>query len=374
MDNKLNIYLFDDEKITKTLVENYLSSVTFEYNFSQYDNFDESVISQDNTINIIIFCIGIYNIDSLEKLASLSQKPNNKIIIISYDGSTDTNVKSMRTGAAYFMLKPILKSDFINIVSRIYQENTKKQIKNTNASIASVISAEKGAGKTSFIINIAKEIADFSKEKVLIVDFNNAINDVAMMLSLDITYSLPWFINTLNDTNSDEVFDKAFQYKNSNMFIAGSGVLGLKKMPTDLNKIGNFLKNTKRYFKYIFIDLNQDFTEMNNYILENIADKNYILLTPDIISVQRTESLLNLHNELKSINLILNKYNETSGMRLIEAEKMIEKDIFYTLPNNFITTSKALNMKTTLSEINKDMDIVKAYKSLARKIVNREQQ
>ena len=42
----VNILLFDDDNLSKAMIENYLQELAFDFKFYHYDNFDDNIIKQ----------------------------------------------------------------------------------------------------------------------------------------------------------------------------------------------------------------------------------------------------------------------------------------------------------------------------------------
>ncbi len=372
MNNTVNIFLFDDEKITHTLIESYLSDVTFSYNLLVFDNVNtEEVLKYQDSLNIIIANVSLSDNEILDKLVILKQNKNNHIIIISYEASTDINVKAMRFGAEDFLLKPVVKQDFIYAVQKIYQEFLKNK-SSASSSILTVLSAREGEGKTTFIINLAEELSSVSGEEVLIVDFNNSIRDVSMMLNLDISYSLPWFIDNIKDNNQDEIFDKAIKYSDSLVSIVASGMLGVKKFTKDISKLDFFFKKAKERYRYILVDLNPDLEEYNAHVLNKLSDSIYILFENNKDSLVRLKSLMLSSWDGSGVRLILNKAAEDMMNNSDIIEKEINKNIFGKIPFNIFSSLQSYKTRKTLKETNPNMDIVASYHKLTLDIINRD--
>ena len=98
MTDRISIILFDDEEVTKTLVESYLNEITFHFNFINFAELDENLIPSDDNKKIIIVNINKSNSKNIEILDKIAHNKNNKLIIISYDKSTDMQVKALRCG------------------------------------------------------------------------------------------------------------------------------------------------------------------------------------------------------------------------------------------------------------------------------------
>lgn len=369
--DELRILVFDDEELTKTLIESYLKELTFPYTLEKYNDFDESFIYDNNLNKIIIVNINKYNTPVLDSISKLAQSKRNKFVVISNDNSTDLNVKSLRAGAQDFLPKPLVKSDFVYVIQKIYKKEFMDSSNSSNGKIYTAISIEKGMGKTTFLINLAKEIADASGEKVLLIDFNNDINDLSFLLNVDITYNTIHYMNNMTQENADNLLTKVSRYKNSSLFVMANGFLRKGGEKISVRNIDRVLNILKQHYKYIFLDLdpNDDAVERE---LVRLSDYVFVMMNSLISSLEKLKTFIDVIYKSKNIRLVLNKYEQKNVEKLEEMQSFLGREIFWIIPKNFMATGTALNNSKTLKEVSPNLDIVQAYIQLAQKIISRD--
>ena len=369
--DELRIFVFDDEELTRTLIESYLKELTFPYTLEKYNDFDESFISDENFNKVIIVNINKYNISVLEAISKLSQFKNNKFVVVSNDNSTDLNVKSLRAGAQDFLPKPLVKSDFVYVIRKIYKKEFMEFNKNLNGKVYTAVSVEKGMGKTTFLINLAKEIADASGEKVLLIDFNNDINDLSFLLNIDIFYNTIHYMNNLTEENVDQLLSKVPSYKNSSLFVMANGFLRKGGEKINVRKIDDVLNILKRHYKYIFLDIDPTDDAVERELVR-LSDYVFVMMNSMISSLEKLKNFLEIMYKSKNVKLILNKYEAKNVEKLEEIQTFLSKEIYWVIPKNFMATGTALNNSKTLKEVSPKLDIVQAYIQLAQRIISRD--
>lgn len=368
MSEKINIILFDEEETTQILIENYLKELTFSYDFKKYNEINFSMLPQ-NTKNIIIININSSNISELEEIKKYSANKNNLFIVISYDKTADINVTAIRAGAKEFLVKPLIKNDFINTLQKLKNIliTDKKEAPKCTTSL--IMSVAKGVGKTFFAFNTAKEVADISKEKVLLIDFNNDLNDLGSKLNMDFVYNTSFIIKEIAKGNFD-ILRKINKYPNSSLYIMANGVF-CNNINVTPEIIEAFFANIKKHFRYIFIDIEPD--AENNKIITKNSDSIYAILTPDIEMFSKAFSTIQYNFKGKRVRYILNKFNENKEAELIsKLEDIINKQIFLRIPLNYMATNAASSSGKTLREISPKLDVVEKYLRLANYIATRE--
>lgn len=370
MDKKIQVVLFDEEELTKTLIESYLKEVTFPYDVFKYNQFDEGLIPQTDEKKIIIVSINKTNTSTLSVISKLSQNKNNLFLIISYDKSADLQVKSLRTGAKDFLFKPLVQADFLDSVKKIYKSEIMSN--NSSTKIYNVLSFEESVGKTFFTFNMAKELADLSNEKVLLVDFNDNLNDLGSTLSITINFNTPYFINRVTDDNATELFSRIARYKKSSLYIMGNGMFRNEEKTINIKKVSEFFDIAKKHFKYIFVDNDSAQQELSGEVAAK-TNINFVVISPSLTVAEKLKPIMDKTLFNKPCRVVLNKYNSKKEEALLaQIEQTLGKQLFLKIPKNIMASSAAINKGSSLKEVSPDLDIVKIYMQLAKYIQNKD--
>lgn len=368
---KINVLIFDEDEITKTLVESYFKELTFPFGINKYNEFDENIIMSSTGYNIIIVSVGRANIDVLEKISELSKNRKNKFIVVSNDNSTDLHVKALRVGAKDFLLKPIRKSDFLYSVQSIYKmEIVGVPNKKGASTVFSVTSVDRGVGKTTFAINFSKELADASGEKVLLIDFNNTTNDVSFLLNVDISINTTYYMNKLNKDNASSLIAKLNRYAKSNLYIMANGFSRSEETTVDIRNIYNVVQILKEHFKYIVIDINLENEKLYSEIMSN-SDVVWLVSQPSVPMFEKIKSSMAVGRVRKNVRIVLNKYEKRHEANLETFQAIVGKQIYCRIPKNFIAVGSAQSKTKTIKEVSPENDIVRAYTSLAKHIASK---
>lgn len=366
----INIIVFDDDDLTKAMVDSYLKEVTFPFEVLKYNQFEESLIPSNDNVKIIFININKSNTSILKKIEKITLNKNNNVIVISNDKSTDLNVKSLRTGAKDCLIKPLVKTDFINIIQKVYKNEVTDKAGNIMSNIYTVVSPESGTGKTFFVVNLSKEVADITKEKVLIVDFNNNVNDISIMLDINSKYNTSLILNTINSSNAKDLINNIQQYKDSSLYIMANGLF-TTSLNVDVEKFEVFLNEAKKTFKYIFFDVDPDLLDLNKYIL-NQSKFIYCLLDLKTNLAEKTKNYFVLHNIFGKVRFVVNKFRQRNIERLKEVESVLTKQVFCKIPQSAMIASLSMQNGKTIKELNPEIDIVKVYEALAKDIVRKD--
>lgn len=369
--NNFEIIIFDKEDITKTLVESYLKEIAFTFIFKKYDEFDESIIKNTQNKKIIIVDVNRYNYLILKKIAVLSKDKNNYFLIISNEKSTNLSVQSLRAGAKDFLPKPLVKSSFLTDIQKIYSNCIVKQNKKNESKVFTASSYENSVGKTIFLINLAKELADKTGEKVLLIDFNNSLNDISFLLNVDIVSNTVFYINSLKEDSDFDKLGNIPKYGNSSLYIIANGFVRSNSEKVNILNLDNALSILKKHFKYIIIDKDSSYCDLDKEVVR-LSDTIFFVIPQSITSFDKVRLTLDHNYACKNVRIILNKFEQKNMKKVEQICKELEKEIFWKIPKNFMATGNATNNFKTLKEVAPNLDISKSFVELAKYIIDRD--
>lgn len=364
--------VFDSEDISKTLIDSYSKEIGFPFELVKYDEFEKDIIKNDDSPKFIFVDITLRNQHILNDIPNLALNENNVFVLMSSEPSTDLYVKSLRAGAKEFLRKPLLKEDFFKVVKNNYRKLAQAQSDKSDdaCKVISVTSNEKGCGKTFFSINIAREIAGLTKEKVLLIDFNDNLNNVAFSLDIDPFLDTKDIIQNINEANAKSYLSKILNYKKSSLFIISDGLYKSRVDMLSLNNMIKFFDIMQKYFKYIVIDVNQDMQYANDMIFSR-SRAIFYMITASITSGEKNKKYISENAYNKKFKILLNKYRAKDEAKSNEIELNLGKEIFHRIPMSLMVTAGSANRGKTIREINPNTDIVQAYNKIAKYIINR---
>ena len=345
--NNIKILIFDEEELSQTLIENYLQEAVFSYEIKKYNEFNEKLLVNEN--QIIILNINRLNSDILSKISKLSLNKHNNFIAISYDEATDLRVKIFRAGFKDFLLKPLIKSDFLYSIQQIYK---KYILSDDNKFYVYTVLQDKNNDKNIlFTFNLSYEISKVSDNKVLIIDIPVSENNISKFINIK------EFIKN-NNENSD---DKIYQYKDTNLYAVC--------MLPEAN-IEEYINRFKDKFKYIFINIADTLSINTKISLLNKIQDIFLLITESCID-NNLKEIMNKYCNNKRVKIILNMPDiKTDKLKeIIEADFRIA--IYDNIPRNYIAIENARKTGNTFNEINPKYDVSQSYRIIAKNIMNR---
>jgi len=368
MSRSLKIFIVDKDNITVSIVENYLREVNYDFSLEKCGTLSEAKEKIDeNALNLFI-------VDASENVEQIGTEIDNledtfkncKFIITAYDFKTDNIVRFLRKSKKDFITKPIIKTRFLEIVNEIVEKMTSEQDFSGQGKVISVFSNKGGLGKTTVAVNLGYELARRDRRsKVAIVDMNLFLGDVTTFLDITPPYDLSFLIEKLDVTK--DVVDLTTQYSDSNYYvIADSPYRDYSRNITkeDVVKMLNILR---KKFKYIIIDNSSAITGKTKYILD-LSDMILLITEANLPTLNNCKRCLDFFEHIglqKKTQIVLNRYSSFDECQKQDVADILQKDIFAVIPNDWQTSSSAINKGITIGETNPFSDVYYSFGELA---------
>ena len=285
-------------------------------------------------------------------------------------------IQALRAGAKEFFPQPINREDAKNALLKFKELREGEKIvkdkeKKKKGKIIDVVGSKGGVGTTTVAVNLATSLAQSEGAPlVALVDMNLLFGEIPVFL--DIESGFNWAEVARNISRLDSTYLMSILTKHS------SGVYVLPS-PTGLDGVNvatpeiieKLFEEMQEIFDFVVIDGGQSIDEISFKIFE-MADMVLlvsILSLPCLTNVKRLLwTFKRLGNPLEeNIHIIVSRFIKKSEISLQEAERSINKEIFWIVPNDYLTTMSAINLGKTLVNVSAGSEISKNFVGLAAK-------
>lgn len=368
MSRSLKIFIVDKDNITVSIVENYLREVNYDFSLEKCGTLSEAKEKIDeNALNLFI-------VDASENVEQIGTEIDNledtfkncKFIITAYDFKTDNIVRFLRKSKKDFITKPIIKTRFLEIVNEIVEKMTSEQDFSGQGKVISVFSNKGGLGKTTVAVNLGYELARRDRRsKVAIVDMNLFLGDVTTFLDITPPYDLSFLIEKLDVTK--DVVDLTTQYSDSNYYVIADSPYRDYSRNITKEDVVKMLNVLRKKFKYIIIDNSSAITGKTKYILD-LSDMILLITESNLPTLNNCKRCLDFFEHIglqKKTQIVLNRYSSFDECQKQDVADILQKDIFAVIPNDWQTSSSAINKGITIGETNPFSDVYYSFGELA---------
>ncbi len=373
MTEEISAVIYSEAKQT----ENILKLYTEEFGkFSFYDaGADMSEIF--NTLSgmsksVFIIDVSVNTKKYLDFISDISAAcPECKIIAVSDSPSVDLIVKVMRSGAKDFISAPVIKSELFDILDKIYNQFKTGSGFETKSRVITVFSNKGGIGKTSIASNLALELAKITKENVALVDLNFQFGDITTFLDLKPSFNISYVLENLTRINSEFLLNTLEKYKNTSLYILADPPCFKQAENVTKAQIVKLVELLKNTFSYIVIDAESGFEGKTITALDN-SDLIFLVTVASLPALRNCQRILDLFQKLGYDNdktqIVINRYMENDEITVEDVEKVLDKEVYWKIPNNYFTLMAAINKGISVSEANPDSNVAKSYKELAMSV------
>jgi len=298
------------------------------------------------------------------------------VFLTSTDFAPEVLQRAIREGVKDFFSQPI---DAVEVKQSLERFRNQRGALNPDpkrpkeSKILSVIGSKGGIGTTTVAVNVAVSLAEAdSVDSVALIDFDSMFGEIPFFLEIKPTYT--WGEITKNVARLDATFLNNILVKHS------SGVYVLPS-PRRLNGyegttpeiVESILQLMKELFEYVVIDLGK-ILDVNSLKIIEMSDDLLLVSVQSIACLCNSKELLRSIMDRsplaeESIKILMNRYMKNSEISLKDAERSINKKIFWTIPNNYRATFSAINQGKPLSEVATKAKITKNYKQLADSLI-----
>ena len=370
MQNKVPTIILTDNDQTRSVLELYLKE--FEH-FDVMDKFVEYTEIYDilSTLDKSVFIVDIsHNPDAkLDFIGDVSRNIHNcKILVLSDSPSVELIVRVMRAGAKEFLALPLIKTEFIDALSRINESLYCAPKKNTKCKIISIFSNKGGIGKTSIASNLALELAKITKENVALLDLNFQLGDITTFMDLKPSFNISYMLENLDKMNDDFLLSTMEKYKSTSLYVLADPPFFKQAadiLPEHITKLFSMLKKT---FSYIVVDAESSFDAKNIAALTE-SDLVFLVTIANLPALRNAQRCLELFERLgfdkNKTQILLNRYMENDEISIEDIESVMGRKVYWKIPNNYFTMMSSINKGIPVSDINPDSNVAKSYRDLA---------
>lgn len=375
MQDDLNIFLALQDDVSAKLVYDYIQPYeNYVRDCDVNDLLAKICTSSKNMKSIVVIDVDEDrdNIFALIKKIKQTEKLV-KVAVLSTDVSAKFAIDAIRNGVDEIIQKPVLKQPFLEILNKMSSELAQNNAQLSRSKVISVFSNKGGLGKTAIAVNLGVEIAKLSKKKVAIIDLNLQLGDVTTFLDLNPTFDISYMMKNQNIWSEEFLLSSMQQYKDTSLYVLAEPAFAEQSNDISGEQIVQLINKMKETFSYIIIDTGSAFDDKTLSALEisNIVLLCAIVNLPVIRNCQRCLDLFERFGYNKEkIKIVLNRYMENDEIKTEDVEKVLNKKVWWKIPNNYITMISSVNKGIPVSELNSEANIAQNFKEFASKLTD----
>ena len=344
---------------------------------SSVEGFSVQISSDVEDCDILVMELGEDCKRDCQNIAALLNSGSVKdIFLVLPRTEPEVLLQAMRSGAREFFPMPINKADVANALLKFKERNksaasgvkSKKRGK-----IINIVGSKGGIGTTTIAVNFAASLMELQgpRKSVALIDMNLLFGDIPLFLDIESAFNWGEVVRNISRLDSTYLMSILSKHPSGLYFLPSPTQLeGVNMASPDI--IWKLLQFMQKNFDYIVIDGGQQLDEVSLKVLE-LSDTvivNAILSLPCLVNVKR---LLETFRRLgypadEKVRVLINRYQKNSLISLKEAEKGIDKRIYWQVPNDYQATISAINQGKTLAVVAGKAEITQNIRELVSKV------
>ena len=294
-----------------------------------------------------------------------------RILAVSDNPDVAQIMKIMRLGVKEFISSPIIKSEFFDVLKRVSEQLNTDDSKTKKSRMITVFSNKGGIGKTSVAANLAYELAKITKENVALIDLNFQFGDITTFMDLNPSFNISYMLKNLDKLNKDFLLSTMERYKNTSLYVLADPPVFKQAQDVSRKQIEKLISILKETFSYIVVDTDANFDSKTITALDN-SDLLFLVTIVNLPALRNCQRCLDLFDKLgydsEKVQILINRYMENDEIKAEDVEKLLNKPIYWKIPNNYFTLMAAINKGVTASEINSSSNVAVSYRELAMNV------
>lgn len=275
-------------------------------------------------------------------------------------------IEALRLGVTEVLPKPVPVNKLSSAFQRILHRATGEQTKILPAMNFTFFNSTGGAGSTTIIANLGCCLNQVTGGKVLLLDLNMPIGDLAPYLGVKESYML----EPPKDSNWEEMrIDHGIAYS--------SGVYVLSLAPDQSPRTQAAIPNLKALLYYLRTQYNYVLVDLPNTLNDNVvsaldaADLIFLVSKCDLPSLRNDQRILQVFSRLgyslDKVKLLMNR-TEKHDLSRIDVRRILNFEVFWNLPSDFRSVIQSIHQGRPLTHEDQSSPLSKSFSALANQI------
>jgi len=295
--------------------------------------------------------------------------PGTEIFLTAARTEPEVLLEALRVGVKEFIPQPLNRPELEDAFQRFKERHKDRKVEKTKrGKLINIMGSKGGVGTTTIAVNLATSLLQAHENtSVALVDLNPQFGDAALFLDIEPAHTLGDIAKNMNRLDATFLMS-IFSRHPSGLYLLPSVNAVEEIGALTAESAERTLELLQASFDYIIIDNGHSLADITLATL-NISPTILLVSTLTLPVLRNTKRLLDIFSQLnyptENIKILINRYQKYAEVSLKDMEDLLEKKVFWMIPNDYSTTMDAINKGKPLSEIARRADITKSFNKLA---------
>ncbi len=277
----------------------------------------------------------------IETIRHLSRRFGScRIVAFSHSSEGSLILKAIRGGAQEFLTLPV---DPGELAAALRNVGTSREA--APCLTLAVAGATGGVGATNVAVNLAAVLAEDPRQSVVLVDLDLALGDVDVLLDVLPGQTLAEVLENV-DRLDIGLLRRSLSRVDSGLYVLPRPERVNDGVTLRAECLHRLMVQLKASFSRIVLDLSKSYSRLDGVALEHCDQAVLVtqLTLPSLRNVVRLQDAFQDIEGLDSrLQIVVNRCSFDSPVRLKKAEEIMEREIFWKLPNDYARIVDACN-------------------------------
>ena len=295
--------------------------------------------------------------------------PDTAIFAASSDAQPDVIIQAMRSGCREYLFKPLVRDQLLQAITRAGGRRRERK-ERSNSQVMTFVGAKGGCGVTTIATQLGALLASSGSKKTLLLDLHPSLGDAALYLGFTNSKYHAYELMENTDRLDAELLQSIALHHSSGLDIlpspndfentrhAGSGAI---------SQMFNFLRLS---YEFILIDIPAGLNDYTDKLLSH-TDQLYIVTVAEVSALRNASRIVDYFGQEDvpddKVRVILNRFEKRSPIPESQIEKLIQRKIFWTVPNQYHQAVKTISSGDSKGDISRS-ELIRNLKGWADSI------
>src|SRR5499427_5340433 len=295
--------------------------------------------------------------------------PDTAIFAVSSDARPDVIIQAMRSGCREYLFKPLVRDQLLQAITRAGGRRRERR-ERSNTQVMTFIGAKGGCGVTTIATQLAALLASSSSKKTLLLDLHPSLGDAALYLGFTNSKYHAYELMENTDRLDAELLQSIALHHSSGLDIlpAPNDFENTRHVGAGaISQMFNFLRLS---YEFILIDIPAGLNEYTDKVISH-SDQLYIVTVAEVSALRNASRIVDYFGQEDvpddKVRVILNRYEKRSPIPESQIEKLIQRKIFWTVPNQYHQAVKTISSGDAKADISRS-ELIRNLKGWADSI------
>ena len=259
-------------------------------------------------------------------------------------------IRAMQVGIREFLPLPLIQGDMESALNRV--RAARKQlipVENREGRVIVVTGHKGGVGSTTLAVNLAQALGESATGRIALIDLGRPFPDVGTFLDQESNYSIMDLIQ--NIANLDKSFIQRIMQPYGARLSILHGVSDFREQDSiELESLEPIFAILRQMYSFIVIDLSH---WLDEFFIKVLTEADMVLMltgltVPDLRNLKKLWPYTMEWQDKRKIKIVVNRYDNSSGLHLRDLENILQHPAFATLPSDYQALTQCLSQGSPL--------------------------